>query len=131
MKIKGRNQIARKCEIMADKMTKKDYLTQIKENYALTEDEVAFIDHEIELLTKRSAGERKPSARQTENEALKQSILDEMVENTLYTIEEMTKTLDCLSGLSSQRVSALVSQLVKELKVVRTVDKRKAYFSLA
>lgn len=116
---------------MADKMTKKDYFVQIKENYTLTDDEIAFIDHEIELLSKKASGERKPSARQTENEGVKTAILEAMDENTLYTIEDMRKTFECLAGMTSQRISALVSQLVKEQSIVRTVDKRKAFFSLA
>ena len=114
------------------KMTKRDYFEQIKTNYALNEAEIAFIDHEIELLSKKSAGERKPSARQLENEALKGNILAEMAEDTLYTIGEMLKNFECFNeDMTSQRVSALVGQLVDEGKVIREMDKRKAYFRLA
>ena len=118
---------------MADttKMTKKDYFEQIKSNYALTEDEVAFIDHEIELLVKKSSVERKPSARQIENEGIKDTIVDTMVEGEKYLIGDMLKNFALGEDISSQRISALVAQLVDEGKVVRTVDKRKAYFSLA
>ena len=115
-----------------EKMTKKDYFAQIKANYDLKADEIAFIDHEIELLSKKSSAERKPSARQVENETIKAGILAEMAENTLYTIGEMLKNFACFGeDMTSQRVSALVAQLVDEGKVVREMDKRKAYFKLA
>ena len=115
-----------------EKMTKRDYFEQIKANYALNEAEIAFIDHEIELLAKKSAGERKPSARQIENEGIKTAILEAMAENTLYTIGEMLKSFGCFGeDMTSQRLSALVAQLVDEGKVTRTMDKRKAYFTLA
>ena len=116
------------------KMTKRDYFTQIKAKYNLTEDEIAFIDHELELLDRKNAsatGEKKMTATQIANENLKESILEEMEENRLYTISEMMKALPCCSELSNQKVTRLVAQLVADSKVVRTEDKRKAYFSLA
>ena len=113
------------------KMTKRDYFAQIKANYALTEDEVAFIDHEIELLSRSKGGERKPSARQIENASLKEQIVASMEPNTLYTVTDMLKNFEVCAEMSSQKVSALISQLVAENAVVKTVDKRKAYFSLA
>ena len=115
-----------------EKMTKKDYFAQLKANYPLTEDEIAFIDHEIELLSKKSSAERKPSARQIENETIKSAIIAEMAENTMYTIGEMLKNFACFGeDMTSQRLSALVAQLVDEGKVIREMDKRKAYFKLA
>ena len=116
------------------KMTKRDYFTQIKTNYNLTEEEIAFIDHELELLDRKNAsttGEKKMTATQLENEKVKQAILEEMEENRLYTISEMMKVLPCCAELSNQKVTRLVAQLKCESKVIRTEDKRKAYFSKA
>ena len=116
------------------KMTKRDYFTQIKTNYKLTEEEIAFIDHELELLDRKNAsatGEKKMTATQAENEKVKQTILEEMEENKLYTISEMMKVLPCCAELSNQKVSSLVRQLTNECKVKRIEEKRKAYFSLA
>jgi hypothetical protein len=36
-----------------------------------------------------------------------------------------------LEGLSTQKVSPMISALVKEFKVVRIEEKRKAYFKIA
>ena len=49
----------------------------------------------------------------------------------LYTVTELIKTVDGLGDLSNQRVSALLRQMVDANAVVKTVDKRKFYFSLA
>lgn len=113
------------------KMTKRDYFEQIKAKYALTNDEVAFIDHELELLAKKNSSEKKPSAVQVANEGIKSAILNGMEVGTLYTITDMQKNIPELAELSNQKVSALVRQLIAEDKVVKTEDKRKSYFSLA
>ena len=121
------------------KLTKKDYFSTLR-TYVESlgdakigdlpaDDVLAFIDHEVELLAKKSGGEKKPTAKQTENDGIKQTIIDGMAENRLYTITEVQKEI--CPDLSNQRVSALMRQLKDEGKVVRTEDKRKAYFSLA
>ena len=117
------------------KMTKKDYFNLIKgilptavENY---DDIVKFIDHELELLAKKNSSEKKPTAVQVANEGIKEAIVSGMEANRLYTITELQKNIPACADLSNQRVSALIRQLKDEGKVIRTEDKRKAYFSLA
>lgn len=44
------------------KMTKADYFKQIMASYPLTEDEKAFVEHELELLAKKNSAEKKPTA---------------------------------------------------------------------
>jgi hypothetical protein len=111
------------------KMTKVDYFKQIKANYALTADEVKFIDHEIELLTKKNSAEKKPTAQQTANEGIKTAIVEGMEPNRLYTVTEIIKSIPECADMTNQRVSALLRQMVECGKVKRTEDKRKAYFS--
>ena len=115
----------------AKKMTKREMFEQIKANYSLTNEEVAFIDHELELLAKKNSAEKKPTAVQVVNEGIKQSIVDGMEVGKKYTITDLMKSIDACAELSNQRVSALVRQLVTDGVVVRTEEKRKAYFSLA
>ena len=112
------------------KMTKVDYFKQIKANYALTADEVKFVDHEIELLTKKNSAEKKPTAQQTANAGIMSAIVEGMEPNRLYTVTEIIKSIPACADLTNQRVSALLRQLVEGGKVKRTEDKRKAYFSL-
>ena len=111
------------------KMTKKDYFNQLKEKYALTEDEVNFIDHEIELLDKKNSSEKKPTAQQKANETLKNAILKGMKENVQYTITAIIKTVPECSELTNQKVSAVVRQMVEKGSLIRTEEKGKAYFS--
>lgn len=112
------------------KMTKRDYFEQFKSKYALTKDEIAFIDHEIELLNRKNSTERKPTAKQVENEGIKSAILNGMEIGKLYTITALIKEIPECEGMTNQKVSAIVRQMVGN-EIVRTEDKRKAYFSLA
>lgn len=111
------------------KMTKREMFEKIKAVEGLTADMVAFIDHELELLAKKNSADKKPTATQKENVAIKSAILEEMADNRLYTISEMQKEISVCAELSNQRVSAIVRQMVVDGHITRTEDKRKAYFS--
>ncbi len=90
-----------------------------------------FVAHELELLSKKNSGEKKPTAQQTANEAMKIAIAEGMTPNRLYTITELVKEIPECADLTNQKVSALVRQMVEAGTLVRTEDKRKAYFSIA
>ena len=112
------------------KVTKRERFEQIKALVSNNAELVAFIDHEIELLNKKNSRSGKPTKTQVENEVIKNIILD-----TLQTIGKpvtVTQLLatDELNGLSNQRVSALLTQLKKSDKVVRTVEKKVAFYSI-
>ena len=94
---------------------------------------VEFIDHEIDLLSKKNAGEKKLTPQQVANEAFKQAILDVMTADPkrLFTITEIVKEVPACADLTNQRVAALVRQLIETKAVVRIEDKRKAFFRLA
>lgn len=79
---------------------------------------------------KKNGAERKPTANQQENAELKFAILDGMEVGKKYTITDLMKSIVEIADLSNQRVSALVRQLKDEGKVVRTEEKRKAYFEV-
>lgn len=99
-------------------------IAEVKANPMLTE----FIEHELELLAKKNASEKKPTAQQVANEGLKDVILEVLKENGgLMTITDIQKSADELADLSNQRISALVRQMV-DVTVERVEDKRKAYF---
>lgn len=82
---------------------------------------------------KNASGEKKPTATQKANVGIKENILNALAEVDRATITEIVKALPTVDGepLSNQKVSALVRQLVLDGAVIRTEDKRKAYFSLA
>ena len=110
------------------KMTKREMFEMIKANHNLSADEIAFIDHELELLAKKNSAEKKPTAVQVANEGIKADILDGMEIGKKYTITDLMKEIPACAELSNQRVSALVRQLVTDRVVERTEEKRKAYF---
>lgn len=115
------------------KMTQKVALNYVVENCELPEEVKAKIESMIASLEKKSAksGERKPTKTQIANEGFKSIIVDNMEHGRLYTITEIAKEMPFGEELSNQRVSALVRQLKDAGIVVRTEEKRKAYFSLA
>ena len=80
---------------------------------------------------KKSSAERKPTPTQVENQGHKEAILTALATGEKMTITDLMKAVPELGELSNQRVSAIVRQLTLSGEVVRTEDKRKAYFSLA
>ena len=117
------------------KMTKRDYFNAILAVLATVEDTdvsglTAFVNHEIELLeNKRSS--TKPTKTQTENLAVKETIVSVLKEiGKPVTITEMQKFSADLAEYSCQKLSALLKQLVENDKTVTKVtEKKKTYFS--
>ena len=99
--------------------------------HAQTAELVEKINNELALLAKKNSSEKKPTATQVANEGLKDAIVAGMERDRLYTISEVIKEVPACAELSTSKVSALMRQLIDAGKVVRTEDKRKAYFSLA
>ena len=115
------------------KMTKREMYAQILAKYDLTDEEVKFIEHEVELLAKKNASATKLlTPAQKANEETKQAIVEYLAEtNGKMTITEIIKQVPACGGMTNQKVSALVRPLVDALVLVRTEEKGKAYFSLA
>ena len=116
---------------MSKKLTKKDHFTallalaEVQENQTL----VDFINHELELLSKKNTADRKPTAAQKENEGIKEIILAALT-NEPTSITDLQKKDASLAKISNQKISALLRQLILDQKVVRTEDKKKALFAL-
>lgn len=118
------------------KLTKKQKFAMLLEIPAVSENSVLreFVEHEVELLDKKNAvkGERKPTAKQVQNANIGNSVVEFMAPNTYYTVSDLLKKVPNLpEDMSLPRMTHIVTALVSEGKVIRTVDKRKALFSLA
>ena len=113
-------------------MTKRENYASIREIVEKLgrTDLVEFVDHEVELLNKKNNAPKKPTEKQVENEKLKDVILAEMGDKSM-TVTEMQTNISALTDLSNQRVTAIVRQLVEDNSLIRTVVKRKAYFTKA
>jgi hypothetical protein len=96
----------------------------------LSAEQIAFIKHELELLEKKNSGEKKPTATQVANEALKVAIYEGMQDNRLYTVTEVIKEIPAVAGLTNQKVSPLMNQMVESGLLIKTVEKRRSYFKV-
>ena len=113
------------------KLTKKEkygmVLDYIKDNEMLVE----FINNEIELLNKKSS-KNTLTKTQIENEKIKSVIVDTLKAlDRPVVITEIQSANEELATYSNQKISALLTQLVNANIVIREVDKKKAYFSIA
>jgi hypothetical protein len=88
-----------------------------------------FANHEIELLDKKNSSDKKPTKQQEKNKQLAEEVLGCMVGNNLYTVTEMTKfPVSVENDLSASKLTSLMGMLLKENRVERIEDKRRAYF---
>ena len=112
---------AQKFQILAD-------LPAVKADPMLSE----FIAHEMELLAKKNTADKKPTAQQEANAVIKQNVLTALADGEKRTVSDLLKLVpDLPDTMTNQRMSALVRQMVDAGEVIRTEDKRKAYFSKA
>ena len=118
---------------MATKMTNKNALTYVLETYgdALPADVTEKLNGMIAQLEKKSGAERKPTARQVENTKIKEDILSKMEDNVLYTVGDILKTFGLGEDMTSQRLTAILSQMVEANDVTKTKEKGKSLFSKA
>jgi DNA-binding transcriptional regulator GbsR (MarR family) len=121
---------------MEKKMTKREYFALVKEivsasGDARVEEINAFIDHEVELLNKKSAksGETKTQKENVEVMAKIKTALAEV--GKAVTITELQNASATMAEYSNQKLSALLKKLVDAGEVVKTTEKKKSYFSLA
>ena len=110
-------------------MTKKEMFATIANLCADNEEIVNFCNHEVELLSKKRSDNTKAKAEadaRAEKVFLALSEMDKPV-----TITELLKLTsdEEVAGYSNQRVSALIRKLGD--RVVKTMDKKTAYFSIA
>lgn len=120
------------------KLTKKENFQAIRAilEGANRPDLVQVVDHEIELLDKKSAN-RKPSKAQVTNATLT-GVLLEVLERSFDPLtileiqgkDERLQTLEDGTYISNQRMSALLRPLVANGTVIRTEEKKKAKFAL-
>ena len=117
------------------KLTKRDRFEALLKMSEVQADPamVEFINHEIELLAKKNASDKKPTANQVANDGYKDIIFAELSANPdkLYTVTDLIKNVDGLGDLTNQRVSALLRQMIDANKAEKIVDKRKSYFCMA
>ena len=109
-------------------MTKKEMFAEIRNRVADNAEMVAFIDHEIELLSKRR-GSSKPTQNQKDNEVLMGKIVDVLgaIDDKMRA-NEIVKEFD--NEYTIQKISSLLSILIDRGVVEKVMEKKVAYFRL-
>ena len=117
---------------MANKKTVVQMYEEIKALPGLTDEQIAFLEKRIEITQKKNAnrGENaKPTKAQIENEGIKATILSTLT-TVPTSIGDLMKSSIELGTYSNQKISALLTQLLTDSKVVRTEVKGKAHYAL-
>lgn len=117
---------------MTTKMTNKKALCYVAENCELPADVREKVEAMIASLEKRSAGERKPSAKQVENSAVRVALVDFInanAEGDGFTCSDLLKVCPAVEGRSNQYVSALLRQAVIAGELSKGSVKRRTYFA--
>lgn len=121
---------------MTKKMTKIDRYNVLLtfEEVKSNEEMVSFIEHEIELLQNKrtnASGEKKLTAQQIANAKIAEMVKEYLATTERATIGEMLKNVAELpEEMTPQRLTAIVSAMVRANEIERTMDKRVAYFAL-
>ena len=116
---------------MENKLTQKDYFNMIielaKENGR--DDIVAFAEDRIVKLAKKSSS-TKPTKNQVANEKLKEilvTIIEEL--DNPVTVSEILTDARIEVGTSTQKITPLLTQLVKEQKIDNYKEKGRSYYT--
>ena len=113
------------------KVTKKDMFNAIKAACADNESIVEFCDHEIELLSRKSKTGKLTKTQEANVEVKKEIVAALERASEPVTISQLNAAnTDTLGGYTSQKISALMSQLIKSGEAVRVSDKRTSYFTI-
>ena len=105
---------------------------EIRKAVISNEEMVAFIDHEIELLNRKSGSPKKPTKTQVENDAYKATIVEYLTTaDAPKTIRELQTEISSISGLTNQRITHMLTDLVKAGTLTKEYVKKTPYYSIA
>jgi len=113
-------------------MTKREMYNEILTVVADNAEMVELINHEIELLNRKSSAVRKPTKNQLENEGFKADIVDYLKDaDAPKTIKELQTAIPSLADLTNQRITHLLTDLVKAETLTKNYVKKTPYYSVA
>ena len=113
-----------------EKMTNVKALTYVLDNVADLPAEVAEKLSAMKASIEKKSANKKATKTQTENIEIK-ALIKSVLTAEGATVSEIQTKDATLGSLSNQKISALLRQLVESGEVVKTVDKKKSFFSLA
>ena len=115
---------------MTNKMTNRRALEYVLENCTIPIEVAEKLENMIASLEKKAANpSRKPTAKQTENAGLRNTVYDFLLNSgAKMTCTELGKAVPELNDLSNQRISALLRPLVADGSVLKDTAKGKTVF---
>ena len=84
---------------------------------------VEAMNHEVGLLTKKTADSGKLTKLQQENQKLTEAVYDGMEVDKQYTITDIIKSIPAVAGLNTSKVRPLLTPLMNDGRVVREEGK--------
>jgi hypothetical protein len=130
-------------ETAEKKTTEKEFYNQIKvivkkSGVANSAEIIAFCDKKLDQLLKKAQGSKKNSAI---NETLEQTVLNVLAEQTApktvtelledVRLKEYTNEKNETVLMSNPKLTSILGKLIDKDKVVRTIEKKRSYFSIA
>ena len=131
---------------MTNKITKKEFFGMLKEvvegcEPANMAELVAFIDHEVELIDKKSANRKTTNNKKIrENAEITELVIEELTKIGKTTITDLLKKSEVLSNyvtaddkpLSNQKITSILKPLClgDNPSVERIVEKKNVYFKV-
>ena len=117
---------------MANKITNKMVLTYVRDNFDLPDGYAEKVESMIAALDRKNSAERKPTAKQTENEGVRAAVVDFINANSEgdgFTCADLIAKCPAVTGRSNQYVSAIMRQAVAAGEVSKGTVKRRTYFA--
>lgn len=113
-------------------MTKTEMYKAIEARVSDNQEMVDFIEKEIARIQKRNSYKStKPSKKQVANQGYQEVLFGVLGEaDAPMTIADIKGAIPDFAEFSTQKISALLTALIKDGKVVRTVEKKVAHFAV-
>lgn len=117
-----------------EKMTNRKALSYVLENCEIPAEVSDKLTAMIAALDKKSTAERKPTAKQAENEVVRAALVEFINDNFTegengFTCGDLIKVCPAVEGKSNQYVSAILRQAVQADELSKGSVKRRTYFA--
>lgn len=116
------------------KMTNRKAINFVLENCDVPADVREKFEGMLAALDRKATADRKPTAKQVENEGIREALVAFInanaseTENGGFTVTELIKSVDVVADASNQKVSAILRQAILNGEIAKTSVKKHTYF---